>query len=337
MSQYFKTRPNQNVRLRKWAPGRVAQLKLFLGHLEGAINNSLAAQVQQSATRFFSEFVPKVPIQDIDAEVEYREIRIKFEIPRGLKNFLFYEADFGITEILSVFERISSPIASFVLTNLIDGTTYFMRIRVVQKNGNVGLWSDTFSATTPFSQGFGLYDGTEVQHMVTRTSPFVPVFARSYNAIGGKAYYSIDFEVRTQNKRDATNNLLWTNVEFQWFLDDNQVGQNFLVSTYRTISFPSGIGNDISARTTDIGSFPSDKLILPGTLELKRTGTFVQKFTTLNTTNPHTIELKARILPESFHPSPNDWLFEASETVVTYDTNAFITLKNFNIFEIFVS
>ena len=83
MANFKVARPNNEVRLRNWAPGRVSQLKLFLGHLENAVNTSLAAQVSQSPKRKFSQFVPKIVSQDVTTQVEFKEIRVEFDEPRG--------------------------------------------------------------------------------------------------------------------------------------------------------------------------------------------------------------------------------------------------------------
>ena len=105
-------RPNAEVRLRKWPAGRVSQLKLFLGHLEQAVGISLASQVQQSPKRKFSEFVPKIVPQDITIDVEYKEIRVTFKVPRGIKNLLFYEYQISLTEGFFNFDQFISPNAT---------------------------------------------------------------------------------------------------------------------------------------------------------------------------------------------------------------------------------
>jgi len=339
MARFKVARPQYEVNLRKWAPGRVAQLRLFLSHLENAINPSLAAQVSQTPSRKFNEFIPKIVEQDISAEVEYREIRVKFDEPKGLKNFLFYECDIGTTEFFSVFDRATSPIPSFVFTNLVDDTTYFMRVRVVAKNGEVGPFSATFNAKTPFSQGFGLFDGTEIKSLIA-TNTFQPIFNRTYTSIGGKVYYSIDYEIAVQIVNSTTFNLEWSDVELQWIVDSAQVGQNFLVTTYGTNNTASGLGNDMVAVTDNIGDATfvdaDDVLFIPGTFLLERRGTFIQKFSTL-TAATHTIQLKARVIPASAHPFPNNFQFDPAQTSPIFRSNANITLRNFNIFEVLVS
>ncbi len=178
------------VRLRKWPAGRVSQLKLFLGHLEQAVGISLAAQVQQSPRRTFSEFVPKIVPQDITTAVSFKEIRVSFETPKGIKNLLFYEYQLSATEGFFNFDQFQSPETTYIWPGLDEGTQYFLRIRIVTKNGEVGPWSDAEDVSTPFSQSYGLYDGSESTTRVSakNNSPWTPIFDRDYTAIGGKAY-----------------------------------------------------------------------------------------------------------------------------------------------------
>ncbi len=334
MARYKVPNLNSESRLRKWGPGRVAQLKLFLGHLVQAVGVSLAAQVEQSPKRRFSEFVPKIVTQDITLDVEYKELRFSFEAPRGLRNLLFYEFQIGLTLNFFQFDQFSSPNPNFYFPNLLDDTTYFIRARVVTKTGLVGPWSDPQSATTPFSQAFGLYDGTEFSRIIASTN-FSRIFDRGYTAIGGKAYYSIDYELSAQLSYDPDNNIEHTDVEFQWLIDVgntgtyNQVGQNFLISAYASHEFSSVSGSDMTVTTDSFGV----ALFLPGTFEVTRRGTLVQKFSTL-TSGDNTIRLQARLLNQ--HPTDNEFS-PGANTAFAYGANAFIKLKNFNIFEALVS
>lgn len=334
MAEFHRSRPNQELsKLRKWGPGRHAQLRLFIGHLESAFHTSLAAQVRQSSKRKFSEFVPKIVTQDITTEVEYREIRMVWEPPRGLRDFLYYELAVSLFENFAQFDSFVTSDPFFVFPNLLDGRTYYIRIRVVTKNGFFGPWSDTISADTPFSQSFGLFDGSEYTVPVFASGTFDTVFVRTYNAIGGKAYYSIDYELTVQVVGDATSNVEWTDVEFQWMIDSAQMGQNFLVTSYGT-NATTALGSNLEAITADIGSFPSDHLTLSGPFTLSRRGTFIQKFSEL-TAGSHTIEIRARVV--NGHPLRNDWEFNPTASDVMYGQGAVLKLKNFNIFEALVS
>ena len=338
------------VRLRKWPAGRVSQLKLFLGHLEQAVGVSLAAQVEQSPKRTFSEFVPKIVSQDITAEASYKEIRVNFEVPKGTKNLLFYEYQLSATEGFYNFDQFQSPDSNYIWPGLDEGTTYYLRIRVVTKDGEVGPWSDVIDVSTPYSQAYGLYDGTERSTRVSarNDNPWTPVYERDYTSIGGKAYYAVDYNVQTLrtwsanvSDPDYRGNVEWSDCEFRWMenvgatgeeADYVQKGQQFFVTTYGT---NTGFGTSgfytfsvgVSGYTTPLES--------PGTWMNARRGTFVQKFSTMES-GDYAIRLEGRITPS--RRSANDFYpYEAdASTKIVYETDALVQVKNFNIFEAFI-
>lgn len=345
MAEFKRLKPSQEIRhLKGWGPGRVSQLKLFVSHLETAFGNSLAAQVSQSSKKKFSEFVPKIPFQDITTNVEYREILIDFVEPRGLRDFLAYEAALSLTSNFAQFEFFTVPSPQFIFPGLLDGTTYYIKIRVLTKSGLVGPWSDTIEASTPFSQGYGLKDGTETVSYVSGQT-FYDVFTRNYRAIGGTGYYSIDYEIEPVyvTPGDDDENVNHSDIELQWFVDDDQVGQNFIVSTYAIHGLSGTYGTDLEAITADVGNHATDdNLVIPGPVKLRRRGTFTQKFTSLSA-GVQTISLKARILDASVGHRPNAWIHNelidgtGTGSFAVYGTPMLIRLKNFNIFEALVA
>ena len=331
------------VRLKKWPPGRVSQLKLFLGHLEQAVGVSLAAQVEQSPKRKFSEFVPRIVPQDVTAEVEYREARITFKAPRGLKNLLFYEFDISATAGFFNIDRFTTPETHYVFPGLANGTTFFIRMRVVTKNGEVGPWSDTEVLTTPISQTFGLFDGREEETRVAlKGDHWKTVYERQYSAIGGKTYYAIDYEVQIFRKWGSGGNVEWADGIFRWTdapsfypaeSDFKQRGSEFLVSTYATNQTYSTTPFYVFSVTTD---GYTTALTIPGTWQNERRGTFVQKFETINS-GPHTFRLEARLTAD--HGSSafkNDFVGVSGQTQFVYGSDMRVKVKNFNIFEVLV-
>lgn len=332
----------REARLRKWPAGRVAQLKLFLGHLEQAVGVSLAAQVEQSPKRTFSEFIPKIVPQDVTVELSFKEVRITFEPPRGLTNLLFYEFQLSATEGFYNFDQFQSPEPFYLWPSLAEGTTYYLRVRVVSKNGEVGPWSDVEEVTTPYAQSYGLFDATEREQKISTTggNPWTPVWERTYTAIGGKAYYSVDYEVVSYrdwgNNREG--NIEWTDVEFRWMEippdedDYIQKGQAFQVTSYSSSNQWSLSGFYSFKVVTDGYTTPLD---IPGTWTNPRRGTFVQKFSTLDP-GDYTFQLQAKIHSADHTGYAND--FVATEgTSFSYGADANVKVKNFNIYETLVS
>ncbi len=329
------------VRLRKWPAGRVSQLKLFIGHLEQAIGVSLAAQVEQSPKRKFSEFVPKIVEQDITFDVEFREIRFFFIPPRGQKNLLFYEFDISLTAGFFNLDRFASPDPSYVFAGLEDGRTHYIRARVVTKNGEVGPWSDVQSGATPAAQAFGIFDGTLFQTRVIDSAfyPWQVVWERTYTAIGGKTYYSVDYDVSIFRKYPRNGNVEWADIEFKW-MDKSpsstpifeQVGPTFNITTYSTNGVLSQSPFYEFSVTTNNFYTP---LVMPGAWNNARRGTFVQKFQTMEAGN-HIFRLEANMMTDhSSSEFKNDFVFSSGGQVLyAADTN--VSIKNFSIFEALV-
>jgi hypothetical protein len=325
---------------------------LFLGHLEQAVGISLAAQVEQSAKRKFSEFVPRIVPQDVTVDVEFRELRFFWKAPRGLKNLLFYEVDISATVGFFNLDRFATPETSYVFPALNDGTTYYMRVRVVTKNGEIGPWSDVESGTTPIAQAFGLIDGREETTRVsTRGDQWGNVYQRAYNAIGGKTYYAIDYEVKVARKWGADGNVEWADLTLRWLdaptfypseSDFSQIGSEFHVSTYASNQTLSSAAFYVFSVVTDGFTTP---LEVPGTWSNVRRGTFVQKFRSI-TGGPHTFRLEAQAIAS--HGSAvfkNDFVSATISggthdgedlTNITYGADAVVKVKNFNIFEALV-
>jgi len=349
MAKFTKGVANEETaKLKEWEPGRYAQLKLWIKHLETAFDfNSLAASVQQSNKRKFSEFVPNIVPQDINVETEYREIRVTWEHPRGLRFLLFYEIQISEFSNFAQFDSFVSYDPYYVFVNLADGVTYYIRIRVVNKDGLFGPWSNTLAATTPFTQGFGFTDGTAIEAVILAGDLFFRIWNQTYNAIGGSIIYSIDYEIENFEV-SSDNRPVQLDCEFRWIVDDEQIGQNFYTTTFSA----SSEAENINVKTADIGG-PGDSLILQSPFFLNRRGTFRQKLHTI-TPGIHEISLEGRIPVAQIdkfyfpiggsHPSPNDWVVVSGgpfiyghEGTVGYpESMARVRLSNFSIFEVLV-
>jgi len=327
MAEVKSIRPSDEIRLRRWPPGRVSQLKIVVANLEQAINSGLAAQVQQSNKRRFSEFIPIIPFQDITGEVEFREIRVYFTPPKGLKNLLFYEFNISRTRGFFQFQEYNSPNPSFVFSGLEDQTRYFVRIRVVTSEGFVGPFSDTFTGVTPTAKASGALDTAETTTTLSGSS-FTTIFTKTFTPIGGKLYYSIQYTC--QNQAVAPPDFFdYSTIELQWLENDIQKGQNFLVTNY---SYGGATGiNELSIFDGELAT-AGDPLTTTSAFRTRKRGTFIQKFHTTST-EELTVKLNARIV--NLHTLPNEFSFNAGASILNFDANSTISVKNFTRFEVF--
>lgn len=327
MSTVKTIKPSEEIRLRKWPPGRVSQLKIVVTSLEQAINSSLAGQVSQSAKRRFSEFVPVIPFQDISGEVEFRELRVKFTPPKGLKNLLFYEFQISRTSGFFQFDTFESPDPSFVFGGLEDNTTYFIRIRVVTTDGLVGPFSDNLTATTPTAKASGALDTTETNSTVS-TSTFSTIYTKTFETLGGKVYYSIQFNCQNLSAAGA-NNFEYSTIELRWLENEVQQGQFFLVTNY---AYGGGSGpNSLSIYDGEVAT-AGDPLTTTTSFQTRKRGTFIQKFHSI-TSEELTVKLDARIV--NYHTLPNEFSFNAGTSITNFAAASTISVKNFTRFEVF--
>lgn len=323
MTRFKANRPNQNVRLREWGPGRIAQLKLFLAHLEQNVNNSLAAQVVQSSKRKFSEFVPIVPIQDINIDVEFRELRVDFTPPKGLKRFLFYEWQISTDSNFASFTRYLSPEPSFVFSSIADGATNYIRLRVVTTDGLVGPWSEAVTGTTPRARSIQTFDGSRFESRVF-TTDWVDLWEITHEALGGDAaYYTIMYQVETSR---LNNTIGWSDLELRWLVDDKQQGQ--------TMMFYAFASNDDDMEVTTADTVLAGSLVNLAPYDFIQRGTLVQKVTTF-TEGTHTISMQGRLQPNANVQRPNDYTFV--DGTRTGQQPAIITFRNFSLFEVITS
>jgi len=326
-------RPNEEIRLRKWPPGRVSQLKIVVSNLEQAVNRSLAGQVNQSLKRRFSEFVPVIPFQDISGEVEFRELRVQFEPPKGLKNLLFYEFQISRTSGFFQFETFESPDPSFVFGGLEDNTTYFIRIRVVTTDGLVGPFSDNLTATTPTAKAAGALDTEEFTATVSSSS-FTNIWSKTFSSLGGKLYYSIQYSILPSSLPSA-NNFSYSTTEFRWFElqsdfgASRQVGQNFQVTNY---AYGGGTGPDSLSIYDGEVATAGNPLETTTAFRTRKRGTFVQKF---HSTAGGSIQVSLQGRIVNFHTLPNEFQFNAGTSISTFTASSSIALKNFTRFEVF--
>lgn len=337
MTQFRVTRPNNEARLRQWPPGRVSQLKLMLSHLEGAVNNALAAQVIQSGSRTFSEFVPKIVTQDITVELNYREIRLIFNPPRGLRKFLFYELQVSRNPVFNSFISFNSPEPAFTFTAIEPGVTFYFRLRVVTTDGEVGPWSETVVQTALRARASSLFDNRTIKKVlpinssnVVTDTEYQTLLEATHSSIGGTIFYMVTYDIQCFGGPSSTHNLSWTDLEFRWLEDGEQVGGTFDTTVYKVQQYqPSLLSQNIEGTVTEGNSF-----VLPGPYTTRRTGTFSQKLHNISE-GTVTIQLQARQKSQNLHPGTQDWTanLDSNETAVKFQRGALIQLRNFSSFE----
>jgi hypothetical protein len=298
------------------------------------MDSSLAAQVQQTFSRTFTEFLPKITIHDLIIEVNYHEIRFIYKPPRGLRKFLFYEQDVSRYENFSNFDRYQSCEPVFTFTELEPGATYFFRLRVVSTDGEVGPWSETIEQAALRARAASVFDNRTVSAFLSRVgnrSDWQDVLSIGHTAIGGSIFYMCNFFIRPQLTTSPLYNLVWNEIEFRWTENGNQIGNTYQVTNYGVRGMRAGSGVQLDNNIE--GTIARGPFILPGPLRTIRTGTFCQRLHQVQS-GQIAIKLQARL---SYHqPSNGSWVsnLDPLKTVLAPNpVGASIIIRNFSSFE----
>jgi hypothetical protein len=116
MARYRKDRPLQDVRLRNWESGRQAEMKLMISRLEDVLNDTLAAQVDQSVAREISDEVPFIIRMTVNGG--YRSFKVDFPVPPGLKKLLYYEIQHDDNNAFSSPVTLTTPLNNIVVSGV---------------------------------------------------------------------------------------------------------------------------------------------------------------------------------------------------------------------------
>ena len=143
-AKYTIGRPTQEVRLRNWPAGRVAQFKKAIELLEIQLNQSMAAQVNQGDKRVLSPRVPKVT--GLSVRSGFKNFQINFLDAKGITNLLFYEIQKDTHANFASPTTYKIPQTTLTIPTDADRERVFFRVRCVDSSFNVGPWSSTVTA-----------------------------------------------------------------------------------------------------------------------------------------------------------------------------------------------
>ncbi len=165
MSSFKSARPLQDVRLRKWPGGRVAALKLMISRLEGALENTLGAQVDQSPVRVTSDQVPF--ILDFKVDGGYRLFKVSFPTPPGLVDLLFYEIFHDDNAGFTDPTILRTPMTNVMISGVGLGETRFFKARVVNSSFEASTFTETLEVVSA-SRKVAVVDISGTGNLVTQ-------------------------------------------------------------------------------------------------------------------------------------------------------------------------
>lgn len=143
--KYTTGRPMQEVRLRNWPAGQVAQFKNAIELLETELNDTMASQIAQGAKRVVSPRVPKVTGLTIKAG--FKNFTISFAPAKGITDLLFYEIQKDSTSSFANPTTFTIPQTTLTIPTSEEREQVYFRVRCMNSKFEVGPWSTSVSAT----------------------------------------------------------------------------------------------------------------------------------------------------------------------------------------------
>jgi len=143
--KYTTGRPLQEVRLRNWPAGKVAQFKRAVEVLETELNDTMASQIAQGAKRVVSARVPKVTGLTIKAG--FKNFTISFNPAKGITDLLFYEIHKDSTSSFANPTIFTVPQTTLTIPTTTEREQVYFRVRCMNSKFEVGPWSTSVSAT----------------------------------------------------------------------------------------------------------------------------------------------------------------------------------------------
>jgi hypothetical protein len=185
--QYTQGRPQQEVRLRNWSAGRVAQIRTAIERLEGILNQSAASQISQPEKRELNTRVPL--ITDLTMRAGFRSFQATFTDPIGIEDLLFYELQHATDSGFSDATTVKSAIPAITMSNITPGETRFFRVRAVNSKFQAGPWSAISQATAAALRiETTRYANTEATvDIATQLDTWVTIGTFNLSPIGGQA------------------------------------------------------------------------------------------------------------------------------------------------------
>ncbi len=198
-AKYTIGRPIQDVRLRNWPAGKVAQLKRAVELMETELNKTMATQVNQGQARVLSAKVPKVTGLAVSAG--FKNFLITFNASKGIQDLLFYEIQKDSSPKFSSPTTYTIPQTTLTIPTTVEHEAVWFRVRVMNSKFEVGPWSKTVNATG--SSNFRISVTRQVKQTVNLTwatrDTWFDVASATYAPTAASMFLHIHAGVWTKN------------------------------------------------------------------------------------------------------------------------------------------
>ena len=231
MAKFKIGRPSQQVRLRNWPAGRLAEMRLMVSRLEEGLNDSLAARVKQGDKRTLNTNVPII-IQ-FTVIPGFRQFQVTFPLPPGLggagrgsvahpeRQLLYYEIQHdigpGFTDPISV----RSPQTNLIIGGVGLSEKRYFRARVVNTRFEVSPWTDTVASTAAAGSMIVTRFPDASTSLVSNFDEWVTIDKKSYSSGGGAVCVTATVSVGACQTDSGSYRSGPAMVQFRWQIDSN--------------------------------------------------------------------------------------------------------------------
>lgn len=209
--KYTIGRPSQDVRLRNWPAGKVAQLKNAIQVLEDQLNTAMATQIAQGDKRVFNSRVPKVV--NIVVSAGFKNFQLHFDEAKGISDLLFYEIQKDTSSSFPNPTTQFTTQTSITIPTTTERENVNFRVRVVNSKFEFGPWSSTASATgsSNFRITVTRKDRQTVNITWVNRGTWVDVAGVDYTPTNASTFLNLHAGVNTTVATSATDELNNTN------------------------------------------------------------------------------------------------------------------------------
>ena len=266
--------------MRSWPAGRVAALRLMVSRLETTLNDTLAAQVHQSAARILNTKIPF--ILDLTITAGFKQFKVDFTVPPGLggtsrgaskhpdRQLLFYEIQHSSTNTFSDPVILQTPQTSTLVSGVTVGQVRFFRARVINTKNEASPWSATIRSRA--ARGRISVNAMEVGDKSTRlvagTGQWQTVFSEEYEAAESAISAMTHIAVGAVQEDVGFYAGGPAHVQFRWLIDINNTAEFREIEGGGRCVMSAVPGSTVTKRgkaPMAFGSFMTPFLNAPGT------------------------------------------------------------------------
>jgi hypothetical protein len=251
--------------------------------MEEALNDTLAAQVEQPNKRPFSDNVPFVLDETVVINSGFRQFDLTFDAPPGLggagrgdtnspdRQLLFYEIQHAADATFSDPVIIESPQTHLLIGGIGLGELRFFRIRVINTKFQASRFTSTFAATG----ARGRIIITPINNVSTRLTSDIgawqTLFTFDYTPAQGKATVNTQLAVGAYQNDQTAGDGGPGHVQFRYLVDLTGTGNNFIGNGDRCVmaAIPGNTQTKTGLAPMAFGTYLSPFVQLPGSGTVK--------------------------------------------------------------------